>query len=188
MKTKVFITLLVLALIAVYYFLGTGYLKQRQEQATLSSQIADTAQTLAQMPEPPQDLEQRLAVAEASLAAEQSTLPDEINSTRAINAILELADECNVKAIPLVTDPWSAVKVGEHDYYVFRLNISATGNFTQLVSFTDKLENGKLETLILEDLSVSRTPGQPGEVVPENKIPVTASLNLAIYTLPRTND
>jgi len=165
------------------------YMKQRKEQETLTSQIIDVRQTLTQIPGPPQDLEQQLEAAQASLAAEQSAFPSKMNSTRVINTILELADDCEVKAKPLVTQPWSIENVGEHDYYVLRLNVAAEGSFSQLVSFISKLENGDFETLIMEDLSVARVSEQSEEEnVPDGTIPVTASLDMAIYARSLTSD
>jgi len=100
-------------------YLGMSYMKQRNEHEALTSQIIDVSQALAQIPRPPQDLEQRLAAARAGLAAEQGTFPSKMNSTEVINAILELADACEVKVIPLTTQPWSLEHVGEHGYYAF---------------------------------------------------------------------
>ncbi len=189
MKKKLLIALLIVILLVVYYLLGMDYLKQRQQQAALAPQISDVTQVLAQMPEPPQDLEQRLASAQDNLTAEQKAFPGEMNSTRVINTILELADECQVRAIPLVTEPWSAVKIGEHDYHLFRLNVAVEGSYLNLVSFTGKLESEEFETLIVEHLSVTRMAGQSGEgTVPEGNIPVSASLDLAIYTGPPVTD
>jgi len=57
------------------------------------------------------------------------------------------------------------------------------------VSFTGKLENEVFETLVVENLSVTRITGQSGEgTVPEGNIPVSASLDLAIYTGPPAAD
>ena len=179
MKKKLLIAILIIILLGVYYFLGTDYAKQRQQNAELTSQITKITQTLAQMPEPPQDMEQQLAATQASLTAEQSAFPGKMNSTNIVNIILKLADDHEVKAVPMVTQPWSIEVVGGHDYYVFRLNVAATANFSQLVSFVSKLENGELETLTIEDLSVTRQPAE--ESIPDGAIPVTASLNLAVF-------
>jgi len=178
-KNKILIATLIIILLIVYYFLGTDYMKQRQQNAELTSQITGITQTLAQMPEPPHGLEQQLAAAQASLTAEQSAFPGKMNSTHIVNTILKLADDHEVKAVPVVTRPWSIETAGEHDYYVFRLNVAVTGNFSQLVGFVNKLENGELETLTVEDLSVTRQPA--GESVTDGTIPVTASLNLAVF-------
>ena len=178
-RSKLLITLLVVILLVVYYLFGMDYMKQRKQHAPLTSQITEITQTLAQMPEPPQDLEQQMATAQASLTAEQSAFPGKMTSTNIINAILKLADDHEVKAIPVVTQPWSIEAVGEHEYYIFRLNVAVTANFSQLVSFVGELENGELETLTVENLSVTRQPTE--ENAPDGAIPVTASLNLAVF-------
>lgn len=190
MKTKkLLIILLVAVLLVVYYLLGTDYLKQRNEHEALASQITDTTQTLAQMPEPPGDLEMQLAAANASLETVKNSFPGNMNSTGIVYTILKLADDCEVKAIPLITQPWVTQEVGDHAYTVFRLNVDVTGTFTQLVSFLSQLENGELQTLIVEDLSVTRVTRQSGEKgTPEGTVPINASLDLAVYTQPPTTE
>lgn len=183
MRGKLLITILIIILVAVYYLFGTDYMKQRQEHAALTSQITDATQALAQIPELPQNLEQRLAAAQASLAAEQNEFPSKINSTQVINTILQLADDYGVKATPMVTQSWSTEMVGEHSYSVLRLTVAVEGSFSPLLSFISKLENGEFKTLIVENLSVTRVTEQP-----EGTIPITASLNLAIYTQSLTPD
>jgi len=179
-KGKLLITLLIIILLVVYYLLGMGYMKQRKEHEALTSQIADVTQTLREIPELPQDLEQRLAAAQASVAAEQSAFPGKMNTTQVINSILELADDCEVKAIPLITQPWSTEKVRQHDYYVFRLNVAVEGSLSQLLTFVDKLENSEFETLVVEGLEVTRVTEQL-EKTAEGTVPFIASLDLAIY-------
>lgn len=179
MKSKLVITFLIIAIVAllvVHYWLGMDYLRQRQGHEELTAQINEATRTLAQTPKPAQDLEQRFAEAEASLAAAQSAFPQDLNSTRVINDILKLADECQVRAIPLATQPWSMESIGE-GYHVFRLNMAIRGSFSQLVSFVSQLESGKFGPFVVESLSVTG-----GTESTEGIIPVTASLNLAIYT------
>jgi hypothetical protein len=183
-KVKLAIVILIIILLVVYYSFGTGYLKQRQAQKELTLQIADVTQTLALIPEPPQDLEQRLAIAQANLAAEQNAFPTKMNTTQVINTILELAADCEVKAIPLITQPWSTEMVGEHEYSVFRLSVVAEGSLPQLLTFISQLENGELNTLLVENLSVT-TENQPSEEAVT--LPV-ATLNLAIYARSTTSD
>ena len=190
MKTKkLLIILLVAVLLVVYYVLGMGYLKQRNENKALASQITEATQILAQMPKPPDDLEQQLAAAQVSLATVKNSFPRTMNSTRIVNAILKLADNCEVKAIPLRTQPWKKVDISGHSYSVFRLNIAVTGTFAQLVIFLNKLENGEPRTLIVEDLSVTRVAKPPGkEGAPEGTIFINANLDLAIYTQSPTTE
>ena len=186
MRSRLIITFLVvaiIALLAVYYFLGMDYLRQLQGHEALTAQITEATQTLAQTPKPPQNLEQRLASAEANLAAAQSAFPRDLNSTRVINAILKLADDCQVRVIPLVTQTWSMENIGE-GYYVFRLNVTIRGGYSQLVSFVSQLENGELETLVVEGFSVAMVAG----LTEEGMMPVTASLDLTIYTQRTTSE
>lgn len=178
MKSKLLIIILIIILLVVYAYFGIDYMKQRNEQEALSLQIAEVTEVLGEMPKPSQDIEQRLEAAQTSLAAEQSVFPSKMNSTQVINTILELADDCQVKAIPLVTQPWSIENIGEHGYYVFRLNVAVEGSFSKLVSFVSKLENGEFKTLIVENVSVTR---DPEESVSGGTISVVAILDLAIY-------
>ncbi len=188
-KGKLLIAILIIMLLVVYAYFGMGYVRERKEHEALTSQITDISQTLAQIPAPPQDLEQRLETVRASLVAEQSAFPSKMNSTQIIYTILKLANDCEVKAIPLITQPWSMENVGEHDYHVFRLDVAVEGSFSQLVSFLSKLENGEFKTFIVEDLSVTRVTEQSeGQTVTEGTIPVTTSLDLAIYTQPTASE
>jgi Tfp pilus assembly protein PilO len=174
---KLLIILLAAVLLAVYYLLGMGYLRQSREKAALASQLAEATQSLVQMTPSSDDLEARLAAARADLDSAKNSLPARPSSTQMINAILKLAEECQVGAIPLITNPWATENLGDYSYSVFRLNIAVTGTFTNLVSFVNKLENGELRTLIIENISVSRAEHAPGEATY-----ITASLYLAIYT------
>jgi len=188
-KGKLLIVILIIMLSVVYYLFGNDYLNQRREQKVLAPQIAEVTQTLSQIPEPPQGLEQRLEVAQASLAAEQGKLPSEVDTTQVIDTILGLADDCQVKAIPLATEPWTEEKVGEHDYDVFRLSIEVDGGFSQLVNFVKKLENGEFNTLIVEKLSVSKlSPQSEDETAADGIMLITANLDLAIYTQSLNSD
>ena len=186
MVRRLLITIFIIMLLVVYYILGTSYLKQRQEHQALTAQLIEATETLKEMPQP-QDFGEQLAAAQTNLAVEQNAFPGKVNTTQVINTILELADKCELKAIPLVTQPWLTEKVGEHDYYVFRLNVAIEGSFSQLLSFVSGLENGDYETLIIKNVSVTRSTEQ-AEAETEATIPVTASVDLTLYIQPPTTD
>ena len=186
MKTrKLLIIILVVALLAVYYIIGSDYLKQGREHEALASRITEATRVLAQIPSPPADLEQQLAAARTALESVNNTLPDRLNSTRIINTILRLADEVGVRAIPLTTQPWTTESVNGEDYSVFRLHVAVTGPFTRLSSFLSQLENGELETLVMEYLTVDSVTGPfRGEGVYASMLQVNASLEIAVYSRP----
>jgi hypothetical protein len=175
----------VVVLLVVYYLMGTAYLKQHRENKTLASQIQEMTLMLAQVPVSPADLEQRLKAAENDFETTRTFFPERLNTTQVVNSILRLAENTGVKAIPLVTQPWSLENVGGYDYSVFRLDISVTGTFTKLVNFINQLETSELQTLIIESLSAERITDNPRE---EDTIPVGASLAIAIYARPSAAD
>ena len=122
-----------------------------------------------------------MTAAEATLAAQQGAFPGQVNSTRVINSLLEMAAQYQLRAIPLVTAPWSVEPVGEHSYPVFRLNVTIEGSLSGLLGFIARLEDGEFETLVIEDMAVSRVSDQPEEFASPGTILVEASLDLAIY-------
>jgi hypothetical protein len=175
----------VLVLLVVYYLMVTDFLKQRRENKALASQIAETTQILAEIPPSPADLEQRLSAARSDFEATQNSFPDRLNTTRIINAILKLADDVGVKAIPIVTQPWTVESLSYHNYSVFRLSVTATGEFTKLVSFINQLETGEPQTLVIESSLVDRIT-EPTEE--EDTIRVEAKLEIAVYARPPAVD
>ncbi len=183
MRPGITIVVAVVILVTVASFFGLDYKKQREEQALLAGQMADASNLLSLLPRPPQDLEQRLVEVQQSLATEMEAFPSGTDSTRVINYILKEADRLEIKAIPLLTQPWAVENVGKHDYHVFRLNLAAEGSLAQLTDFVTELESGTYKTLILEELTVSRDSAQAiqGQNIAPESVPVAADINLAFY-------
>ncbi|MCK4862944.1 MAG: hypothetical protein KAS25_01550 [Dehalococcoidales bacterium] len=186
MKTrKLLIAILVVALLAVYYILGTDYLKQRRDHEALASQITVAKEVLAQIPPRPADLETRLSDAQTGLEEAKNTFPERLNSTRIIDAILRLADDIGVKAIPLVTQPWTMESVEGGNYSILRLHVAVTGTFNQMSDFLSQLENGDIETLVMEYLTVdSITAPFGGEDAYGDTLQVDTRLEIAVYSQP----
>jgi len=185
-RRGVLITILIITLLVVYYLLVTDYLSQRKGKQDFETQISESTAALALIPLPPADLDKQLADAQDSLWATQDSLKIDTNLTRIVNGILRLADETGVKAIPLSTQPWVDELISNQKYSVFRIDISITGNFTQMADFLYRLENGEPKTLVLEYLKVEKIPGSslftgPGEG------PVSAEIRVAVYAPPATD-
>ena len=163
----------------------TDYLKQRDQKATLETQVAEATASLALIPQPPADLEEQLAAAQKGLAAAKDAFAIDTNDTRTVNRILEIAKENGVKAIPLATQPWVLESVQNQNYSVFRIEIAATGSYPQLVSFLNQLENSEPKTLIIEYLSVETAPGSSLlDSAARNTLPLNANIKIAIYASP----
>jgi len=181
-KGKLTSTVIITALVVLCVYLGMNYMKARQGQEALASQIADASQLVVELPEVSQDLEERLEIAQARLDDEQGAFPSEINSIEVVDAILELANDCEVKVVPIETQPQATVTVGEHDYNIFRLKVVVEGSLDQLFAFIAGLEKGEFETLIIEHLEVDRGIEEAEEESAEDTIPVIASFDLAVYS------
>jgi hypothetical protein len=184
-----FRTLLVIILIAglltVYYFFGTDYLKERRDNAATAPQIAAAKAQLAQIPSHPNDIARRRDAASANLTKEKNAFPSWLNSTLLVNAILKLAEASEVKAIPVITQPWAIESAGGINYPVFRLNIAVNGSYIQIADFINRLESEEPETLVIGDLKVVWATGQiPGDNEAGADDLPEASIDIAIYSRP----
>ena len=182
---KALITVLILALLVVYYLIGSDYLGQRNQKEVLAADFAIATGDLALIPIPPANLEEQLANAQDSLWEMQEAFAIDTNNTRIVNSILRLAENNGITAIPLSTQDWTLAKVLEQNYAVFRIEIAATGNYTPMVNFLSQLENGEPSTLILENVSIEKVSG--GYLLEETvEGPVEATIGIAIYAPPTT--
>jgi hypothetical protein len=186
MKFKnLLVIIIVAALFTVYYIYGTDFLKRRQDNAMLASQIAEATLQLAQIPPTPADMKQRQAAANTSMDVEKSAFPALLNSTQIVNLILKLAEGTGVKAVPMGTQPWATESVSEVEYPVFRVKIAAAGNYAQLADFISRLESGEVKTLILGNLTVTWADElSSSENEAADTLPVEATLDIAIYGRP----
>jgi hypothetical protein len=186
MKTRnVLIIILVIVLVVVCILTLNDYLKQRSQKESLETQIADATGGLALIPQPPADLEERLAAAQDELNAVKDAFAIYTNDTRIVKKILETAVDNEVKAIPLSTQPWALETVSDQEYSVFRLVLAVTGTYPQLVSFLKQLENGEPKTLIIEYLSVEVIPGVSLlDPTVRDTLTLNANVKIAIYASP----
>jgi Tfp pilus assembly protein PilO len=183
MKTRnVLIIILAIVLVVVCIFTISDYLKQRDQKESLETQIADATGELALIPQPPADLEERLAAAQDELDAVKESFAIDTNDTRIVKKILETAVAAGVKAIPLSTQAWALESVSDQQYSVFRLELAVTGNYSNLVSFLNQLENGEPKTLIIEYLSVRTIPGASLlDAAARDALTLNAIVRIAIY-------
>jgi hypothetical protein len=190
MKTRnVLIIMLVIVLVVVCIFTINDYLKQRDQKESLETQIADATGGLSLIPQPPADLEERLAAAQDELAAVKESFVIDMNDIHIVKKILETAVIAEVKAIPLSTQAWALESVSDQQYSVFRLELAVTGTYANLVNFLNKLENGEPKTLIIEYLSVEAIPGSSLlDVAARNALTLNANVRIAIYASPMASE
>lgn len=173
---KWLVIVLVIALVAAYIVIGSGYLTQHRQNKALAAEIAAANLALSQIPLAPEDLAQKLTAAQAELQSVETAFTADSNYTRIINTILKMAVTARVTTTPLDTQPWVNDTVANRVYAVFRITLQVTGSFNQLKSFVNLLETGDTKTLVIETLTVEKTP--------EAGAPVSAVIQVAVYALP----
>jgi hypothetical protein len=184
MKTRRWlITILILAILAAYVFLGMSYVGQHRQNTDLTTGLSGLKVLLAAMPNVTTDLDQRLAAVQGKLAAAEGAFIGETNDILIVNAILRLAEEVGVKALPLSTQPWTAEQISSRNFSVFHLSIQITGDFPHLQDFLSRLETGDLNTLAFTYLQVVRAPlNLNANTAPADSSTNTTTVNSSINT------
>jgi Tfp pilus assembly protein PilO len=176
-KKIIIATVTVLFLIAFARW-GTEFVQGRvidsakSEKTELTKRINVANKAIAAIPQPDEQLMTKLAQLEMALKNENIAIPSSMDSTLVINSILELATSSNVTAVPLETTDWASS--GEH-YKVYTLQVKVMGDYEQIATFIDRLENGLFETLIITSLEISG--GLKTDIDPD-----TATVQVAVYT------
>ena len=183
MKSKKIVLILVIAVLLVaYYWLGTGYLKERRQNNALSVDITKTVLSLVEIPPSDPNLQQRLEAVQAELDIALSTFPAEPNTTTIINNILQTAEDIGIIVIPLGTRSWAIETINNYDVAVFRLNLTLSGTSAQFSDFLEQLENGETQTMIIEHLAVNKEDEVSyQESITESSARIFADLDIAIY-------
>ncbi len=181
--------LVVVILLIAYAFIGTRYLSENKERVLLAEQIAAAREALELIPEPPEDLAERLAAAQDDLETAKNGFPSDVDTTGVIDTILGLASACGVEALPLATEPWSVNETDGYEYRVLHLDVTVEGGFPQVVTFLSRLEDGQVATLVLQDVAVSSRDQEFGSGgASTGNVPVKAILHLALYGKAGTMD
>jgi len=183
--SKLSLMILLVGVLVVYCFSVIDYMKCRSANETLTTQLSDSSQTLEKLPSPATDLQARLATTEAMLSAEQDAFPDEINSNKLINDILELADNFKVTAVPLQTYAWAIEKFGKNDYPVFTIDLQVRGDLGDALQFIEALENGEYETIVVKQTRVITLEDDEDKIIAgtnDGSLPVIISMSVSVYT------
>ena len=184
MKSRKLVLILSIAVLLVtYYWLGTGYLKERGRNSTLATDIDDISLLLADIPTPAADLQERLDTVQAELNAAQTTLPVAPNTTEIVNTILQLADTTGIKIAPLDASSWTIETYNDYNVAVYRLNMAITGNSGQFLDFLDELERTDFPTLIVENTSINKEEEEIflEDSISESSTWIQAELVIALY-------
>jgi|WetSurMetagenome_2_1015567.scaffolds.fasta_scaffold159319_2 hypothetical protein len=178
MKTRGWlIFILVLAVLAVYSYLGFSYLRDNRQTHDRMTEISSLNAVLSMTSQIPTDIDQREAAAQAKLTAAQSLFAGETDYAVITGKVLRLAEKAGISAVPLSTRARAAENIADTTLNVFHLSLKATGKYQNLVDFFRLLETSDMETLTVQYLKVDR------ESV-EVSANLTAELDIALYSLP----
>jgi hypothetical protein len=178
MKTRGWlIFLLVLAVLAVYSYMGINYLRENRQTHDLMTEITNLNALLFMTSDFSTDIDQREAAARDKLKTAQSLFTGETDYAVITEKVLRLAEQAGIRAVPLSTQAWARENIADTTLNVFHLSLEATGSYQKLTDFFNLLETSDIETMTLKYLKVGR------ESV-EASANLTAELDIALYSLP----
>jgi Tfp pilus assembly protein PilN len=155
--------------------------RDKQAQiAVLHNEISQVQQKIQGTPAAPSDLDSRLAAAKAALAEAQNALPGAINRNDVIDYIIDVAEQCQVQVVPLVSEGLAPEKTGQA-YQVLTFNATVTGSLENATDFMTRLQGSKFPTLVITDCTVNKIEGMDFARL-ENSTQVAVSLSIAVYT------
>jgi hypothetical protein len=189
-QTKNLTIFLVVVMVVALTYLMMDYTHQQKRQAAFTLQIDSATHSLAILPAPASDLEQKLAAAgAANAAALQAVSSDSLNSTDIINALLINADHCGLRVTPVTTESWVTKKVGSGRYNILPLKFQAQGSLDNLTEFIQAIANPDLYPyLVIEGIEIVN-PVAETNIAASYDSPITANLALDIIArLPQVQE
>ncbi len=183
-KKKLFsitsIGLIVLVIIVVANIVvWKDHLGERAQIDVLNNEISHVHQRIGETPQPPQNLEVKLETVKAELAAVQNVFPGTVNRNDVIDYIIDVAEECQVQVVPLISQGWVTENAGQ-SYRVLKLSGTVTGSLEQATNFISKLQGSKYPTMTITELTVQRLDGLDISNLEDN-IQVAVNMNIALY-------
>jgi Tfp pilus assembly protein PilO len=173
-KRRLLILVPAALVLAVYAYLGADYAARTEARDNLKGEIAEALAAMDQVGLGSGDLGEGLAEARTILETARERLPDSLDSTAVIEAVLDMAVGSGLNPLPLSTYPPTTEEIGEGTYQVMGINLDVTGNYAQLVKFLTDLESGDIKGLVVRELRIEGDVGQQD---------MMARLDLAVYAI-----
>jgi len=178
----VILVVIVVANIVVW----ANHLNKRSQVNSLTDELAVINEDIQQMTIPPENLEAEIESARAAVSAATEDFPVSVNRNEVMDFILDIADSCGVRIIPLVSEGWSDEEAGA-SYRVLGFSGTVTGSIADTTKFIYELQNSRYKTLAITDITITSQPRlYPDNPTYRNDIPVSVSLSIAVYTCPQT--
>ncbi|MFX0197955.1 MAG: type 4a pilus biogenesis protein PilO [Candidatus Hodarchaeota archaeon] len=186
------IKLLVLSLyivwVVIYFLWGINYVyfglteKPTHEQEQLSMQIESLRKELASIPNLVVEREHQFAQAQELLAKEQSRIPDALNINDLVREVIEIAYDCQVKAIPLSTTPPKSITIGQYSYSYWDISMSVEGEFQNIANFIENIDGKYMVTATVASTILDQGKENPDSAnITNYTAPVSGRLNFVVY-------
>lgn len=173
--------------------LAVMYIQERREQGALASEIEAARHSISEYGLAA-SRQERLAVAEAALAVEQTAFPSVLSGPAIVGALMQLAEENGLRVADIKTQPGTENQVREHTYRALSVNVQVEGTLRALRTFIGDVESGAIQAVRVDGLSITgiKRPSTASSWVSVNGpgtaeagYSVTASLDFSVYS--RTN-
>jgi hypothetical protein len=181
MNIRNLIALLIIVALGFGGFFLKDYFNQASEADAIVAQIKNTNQTVSTVSGQTKSLESEMAdlgkranEIQMAINTEDRKIPARFNSNEAVKSILLMGQMRELKVIPLSTQDWTPVKIDKHTYQVFKMTAEVIGLQERLVDFVKELQGSLYETLVIENLSITKpvpTPTPTSQFVDEMATP-----------------
>ena len=132
-----------------------GYLNAASQRASLGRQVHEGQQKADER------LKAQGGAGTASLLPGGTVvLPNDIESADMMDLLLKLAQESAVDIVAVNEQGVATERLGSHDYRAFKYSLQVQARVSQLVAFLNRLEQAKISTLIVEQLTGTPKGGQ----------------------------
>jgi hypothetical protein len=170
--------LLILAVIVVNILVWQNNSARQSQIDLLDSQISQVQGNIAGIPAPATDLDARLAAANAAFTEAKNGLPGGIDTNDIMDYLINVAEQCQVEAVPLASE--GAAPASGKSYLEYDFSVTVTGSLANAADYVASLEGNDFPTLIILDCSVSKIEGTDF-TRPEKNMQVTVNLSIAVY-------
>lgn len=130
---------------------------KKGDKDDLSSQIAEQNIVLRSLKSQStsgqgQGQEQGQALAKVE---EEQFFPVDLNSIDIVEIVYQFAKDCNVDILPIKLEQAKQKDILGQSYYLVKFDTTVKGAFPDILQFIDKLENGPIKTVSMQNTNLS---------------------------------
>ncbi len=161
MKRIVYLTLIMLGVFTlIYAALLLSYLRERSTQASLQEEVDLLSVALSQETSEARkaELERALATAQAEQMELRYVFPTALDTTEILAHVIDAAAQTHVQLFSIQARAPVTLTSETGEYEILSYDLQVEGTLPDLKAFFQKLENGPIGTLTLEQLEAGLAP------------------------------